>query len=146
MTAGAEGRGRTEGWAGLGAGEASGTGLGGAASGGSTRGRARGFCAASPRAGESPAAGFAARGSPREGVTWGPAARAWLGAPSSNDDGRAKESSAWNTSMNGGPCGPKVALNRNMRALAWSARDTRTEDGLTFVGRGLERLGTGSAR
>ncbi len=79
-------------------------------------------------------------------MTWGPAARAWLGAPSSNDDGRAKESSAWNTSMNGGPCGPKVALNRNMRALAWSARDTRTEDGLTFVGRGLERLGTGSTR
>jgi hypothetical protein len=75
------------------------------------------------------------------------AANARLGAPSSNDDSGAKGSSAWNTSMNGGPCGRRVALTRNMRALAWSARDTRTEDGLTFVVRGLgRRLGTGSTR
>jgi hypothetical protein len=79
-------------------------------------------------------------------VTWVRAADARLGTPSSNDDDRVK-GSAWNTSMNGSPCGRRVALTRNVRALAWSARDTRTEDGLTFVVRGLgRRLGTGSTR
>ena len=111
----------------------------------------RGFSAASPRAGESPAAGFApggaTRGATPGAVTWVRAARAWLGTPSSNADSRAKGSSAWNTSMNDGPCGRKVALRRNVAALAWSARDTKTEDGLTFVVRGLgRRLGTGSTR
>jgi len=70
-----------------------------------------------------------------------------LSTLSSNDDGRAKGSSAWNTSMNGGPCGRRVVVKRDATAQAWSARDTRTEDGLTVVVRGLgRRLGTGSTR
>jgi len=111
----------------------------------------RGFCAASPRAVESPAAGLAVggatRGATRGGVTWGRAACAWLGAPFSNNDSRGKGSSAWNTSMNGGPCGRRVVVKRDATAQAWSARDTRTEDGLTFVVPGLgRRLGTWSTR
>ncbi len=75
------------------------------------------------------------------------AAHARLGTPSSNDDSRGRGSSAWNTSMNGGPCGRRVVVKRDVTAQAWSARDTRTDDGLTLVVRGLgRRLRTGSTR
>jgi hypothetical protein len=77
---------------------------------------------------------------------------AGLGAPLSSDDGVANGSSAWNTSMNSGPSGPRVVAMSDMTAQTWSARDNRSEDGLTLVAlarapvRGVGRLSTASPR
>ena len=97
----------TDGLARLGGGEASGNdsclaGAGGAASGGATSGRGRGFSFASTRAVEGSAARLAGGGATRGAETGGRAVRAGLDMPSSSEDGCSK-GSAWNTSMTGGP-------------------------------------------